>query len=199
MKLKRIIAYIFDIFLVSIISSLAFSLFTSSEKLNEYEDLYNESAEVLFNVGSGEVSEDTLIDLTYRMQLATKSSQIINIGLLIIYFGVFGYLKKGQTLGKKIMKIKVAPVGNKKELNPSLYMLRSVLVTNLIPKLIALIALLVCSKNTWYEITNITSNISSLLLFIMVGFMIFRDDERGLHDLICQTKVISTKEETKVE
>ncbi len=193
MKLKRIIAYIFDIFLVSIISSLAFSLFTSSEKLNEYEDLYNESAEVLFNVGSGEVSEDTLIDLTYRMQLATKSSQIINIGLLIIYFGVFGYLKKGQTLGKKIMKIKVAPVGNKKELNPSLYMLRSVLVTNLIPKLIALIALLVCSKNTWYEITNITSNISSLLLFIMVGFMIFRDDERGLHDLICQTKVISTK------
>ena len=199
MKLKRIIAYIFDIFLVSIISSLAFSLFTSSEKLNEYEDLYNESAEVLFNVGSGEVSEDTLIDLTYRMQLATKSSQIINIGLLIIYFGVFGYLKKGQTLGKKIMNIKVAPVGNKKELNPSLYMLRSVLVTNLIPKLIALIALLVCSKNTWYEITNITSNISSLLLFIMVGFMIFRDDERGLHDLICQTKVISTKEETKVE
>lgn len=199
MKLKRIIAYIFDIFLVSIISSLAFSLFTSSEKLNEYEDLYNESAEVLFNVGSGEVSEDTLIDLTYRMQLATKSSQIINIGLLIIYFGVFGYLKKGQTLGKKIMNIKVAPVGNKKELNPSLYMLRSVLVTNLIPKLIALIALLVCSKNTWYEITNITSNISSLLLFIMVGFMIFRDDERSLHDLICQTKVISTKEETKVE
>ena len=194
MKLKRIFAYIFDILLVSFISSLIFSVFAKPEDLNNYEELYNESMEVMLNTGSGEVNEDELMDLTYRMQTATKTSQIINVGLLIVYFGVSAYLMKGQTLGKKIMKIKVVSATDK-EINPALFMLRAILVTNFIPNLIALIALILCSKNMWYQINNITSYLSSIMLFIMVGFMIFREDERGLHDIICKTKVISIKEE----
>lgn len=194
MKLKRIFAYIFDILLVSFISSFIFSIFAKPEELDNYEELYNESMEVMLNTGSGEVNEEELMDLTYRMQTATKTSQIINVGLLIVYFGVSAYLMKGQTLGKKIFKLKVVSA-NDKELNPALFMLRAVLVTNFIPNLIALLALILCSKNMWYQINNVTSYLSSIILFIMVGFMIFREDERGLHDIICQTKVISTKEE----
>ncbi len=194
MKLKRIFAYIFDILLVSFISSFIFSIFAKPEDLDNYEELYNESMEVMLNTGSGEVNEEELMDLTYRMQTATKTSQIINVGLLIVYFGVSAYLMKGQTLGKKIFKLKVVSA-NDKELNPALFMLRAVLVTNFIPNLIALLALILCSKNMWYQINNVTSYLSSIILFIMVGFMIFREDERGLHDIICQTKVISTKEE----
>lgn len=192
MKIKRILAYLFDIILVSFIASFIFSLFTSESNAAEYESLYNESTNLLLSAGSGEINEDVLIDLTYRMQIATKASSIINIGLLIIYFGVIAYLMKGQTIGKKLFNIKVVPA-SKKELNPSLFMLRAILVTNFIPKLINIIALMLCNKNTWYQINNLTSNLSLVLLFIMVGFMIFRDDERGLHDIICQTKVISTK------
>ena len=32
-----------------------------------------------------------------------------------------------------------------------------------------------------------------IVTFSIVGVMIFREDERGLHDLIGQTKVIETK------
>ncbi len=191
MKIKRIFAYLFDIILVSFIASLVFALFTNEQQAADYEELYTESTNLLLNAGSGEINEDELIDLTYRMQIATKASSIINIGLLIIYFGVASYLMKGQTLGKKIFHIKVVSA-NDKDLNPSLYMLRAILVTNFIPKLVNIISLMLCSKETWYQISNISSNASTIIIFLIVGFMIFRDDERGLHDIICQTKVIET-------
>lgn len=192
MKLKRIFAYIFDMFLVTLVSSFVFAIFTSSTEAAEYDKLYNESMDLIMSTGSGVVNEDTLLDLTYRMQMATKTSQIISVGLLILYFGVFAYLMKGQTLGKKILKIQVTPV-NGKTLNPPLFMLRAIIITNFIPKLISLVSLMLCSKNTWYLISNVTSNVQTIILFIIVGFMIFRDDERGLHDIICQTKVTDVK------
>ena len=192
MKLKRIFAYILDMFLVTLISSFAFALFTSSTEAAEYDKLYNESMDLIMSTGSGVVNEDTLLDLTYRMQMATKTSQIISVGLLILYFGVFAYLMKGQTLGKKLLKIQVVPV-NGKTLNPPLFMLRAIIITNFNPKLISLVSLMICSKNTWYLISNVTSNAQTIILFIIVGFMIFRDDERGLHDIICQTKVTDSK------
>ena len=90
------------------------------------------------------------------------------------------------------MKIKVVPIkGNK--LNPGLFILRTLLITSIIPNLISVISIFYLSPNTWYNLTGIISQIQEFFFLIILGFMIFRDDERGLHDLICQTKVIDTK------
>ena len=193
MKFKRIMAYVIDIFLVSLISSLIFSAITAKTKMEEYDKISQEYINIIYENGSGEINEDTLIDIAYQMQVKTKSLQIINLGLLFLYFGVLAYLLNGQTLGKKIFNIKVAPVKGK-NLDSALFILRAVLVTNFIPKLIAIVVLLLGNKNTWFIVNNYVSYASTFLLFAMLGFMIFRDDERGLHDLICNTKVIDTKE-----
>jgi uncharacterized RDD family membrane protein YckC len=114
---------------------------------------------------------------------------IINLGMLNIYFGVLQYCFNGQTLGKKLMKIRV--VSNEKtKINPSLFMLRSILVSNSIPSLINILLLLFVSKETWVEYYSYCGLLQSTLTFLMLGFMLFRSDERGLHDLISNTKVI---------
>ena len=130
------------------------------------------------------------------MQVATKPLLIIRIGVLILYFGVLAYLLKGQTLGKKILKLQVVP--NKgSTLNPGLFILRSVIITNLVFETISLILLIYCSKNTYFEYNSLIANLGDLLYIIIIGCIILRDDERGLHDLICNTKVISTKKQSE--
>ena len=101
---------------------------------------------------------------------------------------------KGQTLGKKIQKIKVVPVEGK-ELNPHLFILRSVILTNLFPQIASICAILFLKEKQWILASGIISNISLTITFALVMVLIFRNDERSLHDLICKTKVIEVNKE----
>ena len=195
MKLKRIFAYLIDLFIISFLAAFIYSMVpVFADNNEEYEKTVNEYYDLLVNdtSGSADISEEDLINLTYNMQILTKPLLFIRAGLLILYFGVIAYIAKGQTLGKKLLKLQVVS-NDGGNLNPGLFILRSIIVTNFIPEIIGLITLIVCSKNTWFEINNVLTNISYLIYFLLLGFMIFRDDERGLHDLIAKTKVISTK------
>jgi len=97
----------------------------------------------------------------------------------------------GNTIGKRLMRIKVVSE-NEDELNPSLYILREVLLLGIIFKILGIaVTLLIKDISTWYSVYNMISNLSMLVSFMIYGFIIFRDDGRGLHDLIGKTKVVS--------
>lgn len=192
MKIKRIVAYIIDFFIVSIISSLIFCLPFFNKYNNEYQEITSEYLKLIANSGSEEIDYDIESQLLYDMSKSSQPLSIINCGTIILYFGILSFILNGQTLGKKIMKIKVAPLeGNK--LNPNLYMIREIIVTNLIPKILSIIALAFLNKSNWLIAQNIIGYLSNITLFLIIGFMIFRDDERGLHDIICKTNVIEVK------
>lgn len=195
MKIKRILAYLIDSFIVMILATLLFSL-CFKNSYNNYLDTsleYFDELEKIEYSGSGDEDLSTLNELLYKTNKSAESLLVLKIGITFIYFGIIAYLLKGQTLGKKIFKIKVVSV-DKKELNPSLFILRSVILTNLIPQIISLLVLMFASQSTWEVITNYIGYLEYIIIFIIIGFVIFRDDERGLHDLIAHTKVISTKE-----
>lgn len=196
MKIKRIFAYIIDIIIVSFISSMIFSLPMFKQDYKNYEIATNEYLAEINEAGSAEVDEDVLLSLQYDVYKSSTSLLIIKTGLLIIYFGIFGYFMHGQTIGKKLFNIKIVS-NSEKNLNPGLFLLREILVTNFIPELLSLILLIVCSQNFWTTASLYVSYASYILTFLLVGFMIFREDERGLHDVICNTKVIDVKKEQK--
>ena len=196
MKLKRIIAYFIDFMIVTMISSMIFTLPIFKENYNEYNSLYEEYSEVLIeqmNSGSAEVDDELLNSITYDITKASTPSLIIRISTLILYFGIFAYFLKGQTIGKKIFKIKVTNLEGELP-SPGLFVLRSVIITNAIPEIISLFILILGSKNLYLATYNYTSYITMIIYFVIIGFIIFRDDERGLHDVICKTKVIENKE-----
>ena len=156
------------------------------------EEQTNELYSSILETGSADVDEDILVTGLYNLERSSTSLTAITTFVTFIYFGVAAFINNGRTLGKMIMKIKVVPIkGNK--LNPGLFILRTLLITSIIPNLISVISIFYLSPNTWYNLTGIISQIQEFFFLIILGFMIFRDDERGLHDLICQTKVIDTK------
>lgn len=192
MKTKRMIAYIIDFLIVYIIASLIYSLPIFESSYNSFQKTSQEYTDYIINIGSGELDYDTELQYLYDISKTSQPLTIINCGVLILYFGVFAYIFNGQTLGKKIMKIKVVSIDNKRP-NPNLFMIRSIILTNLIPKIASIISLACLSKSNWIIAENIIGYISYSVIFLIIGFMIFREDERGLHDIICKTNVVSTK------
>lgn len=192
MKLKRIFTYFIDLFFVSLISSIIVMIPIFKYDHVKIEEQTNELYSSILETGSADVDEDILVTGLYNLERSSTSLTAITTFVTFIYFGVAAFINNGRTLGKMIMKIKVVPIkGNK--LNPGLFILRTLLITSIIPNLISVISIFYLSPNAWYNLTGIISQIQEFFFLIILGFMIFRDDERGLHDLICQTKVIDTK------
>lgn len=192
MKIKRLAAYVIDFFLIYIIAALIYSLPVFESSYNAYQKETQEYVDYVLSIGSGTIDYDIETDYLYNMSKHAQPLTIINCGLIILYFGVYAYIANGQTIGKKIMKIKIVSTDNNK-LNPNLFMLREIILTNLLPKIASIIALALLSKSNWMIAENIIGYIQNTITFLIIGFMIFRDDERGLHDVICKTNVVPIK------
>lgn len=192
MKIKRVFAYIIDFGIVYFISAFLLMIPAFSYDQDQYLEYYKEYTTI-----PETITEETInnqYSTLYKMTKLSKNSLIIEGIVTFSYFGIAAYLLKGQTLGKKLQKIKVVPLEGK-ELNPHSFMLRSVILTNLIPKIASIIAIMTLKEKEWILASGIISNISLTITFILIAFLIFREDERSLHDIICKTKVIEANKE----
>ena len=192
MKIKRVFAYIIDYGIVYLISALLLMIPVFSYDQEKYLEYYKEYTTI-----PEKITEETINNqytILYKMTKLSKNSLVIEGIVTFTYFGIVAYLLKGQTLGKKAQKIKVVPLEGK-ELNPHLFMLRSVILTNLIPKIASIIAIITLKEKEWILASGIISNISLTITFTLIAFLIFREDERSLHDIICKTKVIEVNKE----
>ncbi|MBE6156456.1 MAG: RDD family protein [Firmicutes bacterium] len=195
---KRLIAYLLDAFfvylLIYLISGIQL-LNPTYNKLLEVSETYNEAVEAYKNE---EISEEEYFEINktyiYDATRYNVSTNIIFVVAVFAYYGLFQKYNKGQTLGKKIMKIKVTTIDDKE---PSLgkYCLRIlpmyyILLGSVIPFALSSILVFIMSA----------SNFSVLYSFLVYGFVIIgiisfiimysRKDKRGLHDLIAGTKVV---------
>ena len=192
MKIKRVFAYIIDYGIVYLISALLLMIPVFSYDQEKYLEYYKEYTTI-----PEQITEETINNqytILYKMTKLSKNSLVIEGIVTFTYFGIVAYLLKGQTIGKKAQKIKVVPLEGK-ELNPHLFMLRSVILTNLIPKIASIIAIMTLKEKQWILASGIISNISQTITFTLIAFIIFREDERSLHDIICKTKVIEVNKE----
>lgn len=189
MKIKRFIAYIIDIIVVFILSLIIFAL----PVFSKYQDRYiNTTEEVYKNLkesGSAEMTQEENIKFLYDMNSSLLPFLIISAGITLFYFGILSYITNCQTLGKKLMRIKVVPI-NGNEIKPYMYILREIIITNFIFRIISILTIINCSETKWYSYNSLISNAQTFVYALIIGLMIFRDDERGLHDLIAGTEVI---------
>ena len=197
-SLKRIIAFVIDIVIVSLVVSLLNYLPIDPYK-DKYQEKYKEYTELIqknTEEGSQEF-KDEIIEVNYEVYKYRTYSSIISAGALILYFGVLQLVLDGQTLGKKIMKIRV--VSNKdKKLNFWSYLIRIVVLNNIWLSLLNAGAVYVVSGVKFYYVTYVIGMISSLVYMLNLIMIMFRNDNRGLHDMIAGTRVVDMKEENIV-
>ena len=94
------------------------------------------------------------------------------------------------------MKIRIVSE-NGESLNPNLFIIREVVLFNIIFVIIDIISTIYCPKPVYYNMQQILTLAKMIASFSIIGVMIFREDERGLHDLIGRTTVIETKNQEK--
>lgn len=141
----------------------------------------------------GEVEKDyqkKYEDLAYKIAKNSSISSAIYIIVTILYFGIFNLVTDGQTLGKKIFKLKIVSSDDGKP-NIVSYLIRSVLLYNTIYYLVSLIGIYTLNKENYYLVTNIVYQIQYYIQIIIICMVMLRTDGRGLHDILAKTKVIS--------
>lgn len=137
--------------------------------------------------------KDTQEDYSYKLSKYSIIPGIIRIMSFLLYFVVIQFYV-GNTLGKKIMKLKVVPNGNKK-LNILNYFVRSLIVNEVFVNILNIIFMLILSKNNFIIYSNIMYVITYAIEVSIIFMMAFTKDNRGLHDYAAQTRVVEIKGE----
>lgn len=190
---KRIFAYLIDILLVSFIASLIATPFLDAKRV---ETLSNQATKIVDQFQKNEIStEDYVIqygNISYSIAREQGIVSICVILLTILYFVVYQTYSKGQTLGKKLMKIKVESETDDLTINQMIF--RSFMVNFLLLYIIEFIIMLTVAKRSYIFVVMGVSFIQYIVLFICAIMMMFRKDGKGLHDLVCRTRVVNVAE-----
>lgn len=188
---KRLGAYLLDFIIVTFIVSII----TVNFKTNN--EIINKMSSLISDVASEEITleeySNQIFEINYEYQRAIVPSTIVSVVINVVYFIVFAFLNKGQTLGKKIFKIKVVNQDGK---NPSIWnmLLRSIWLYGIITGIVNIIGVYILNV----KLFNYTSTTANYIYygFIIISFfmVIYKKDGRGIHDIIGRTSV---KEEVK--
>lgn len=132
------------------------------------------------------------IDYSYKLLKYSIIPTIINIMCILLYFVVIQFYFNGQTLGKKLMKLRVVK-NNKKDLTILNYLFRSLIVNELFINILNIICLIILSKNNYIVYNQIIYVITYILEMTIIFTIVFDKKNRGLHDYISNTKVIEIR------
>lgn len=194
---KRLGAYIIDILIVSVISAILSNIRSINYQLDKYVDTYNKVFELTEKLENKEIKEKTydkdMKELSYKLEKNSTITSIISIACLIGYFGIFQYSSNGRTIGKRIFKLQI--IKNKDgNLNLVNYLLRSLILNNIIFIIARLILIYTLTKNTYMNIYNYITNIQAIFQLLIIVSILMSKEGRGIHDFIAGTKVIDLKE-----
>lgn len=129
--------------------------------------------------------------LYYLVEKNSISEMIIYLVIAILYFVVFNYFTNGQTLGKKITGLKIVDqYNNRKRVSMKRYLIRMLPMYQIFYYITRLISIMFLSQNKYIELTTISYYIQGFLEILILSFILFRHDGRGLHDILDKTQVM---------
>ncbi len=191
---RRISAYIADFLLVSVIVALFSEIYIINPYYDEYLDLSNEYLEYVESISLNESNLDIekLNKYTYDLSYYSVYISIISLIVNILYFVVFQYFNNGRTIGKAIFKLRIK---NNKNKALKIYQLlfRYCILLNIITSIISIVAIFTLSMNACINVMSFVQTIDDTLMLSCILMMTLRSDNRGLHDLVAGTSVISEK------
>lgn len=193
---KRLVAYILDAIIVSLIFSVLTMFIKESNNLINLNNQLNTISENLINKTiTMKEYFNQVASVQYLISKETFLQNLFSLILMIGYFVILPYYYNGQTIGKKMMKIKIVKEDDKLTIND--LALRSLLANGIAMTFIEL-ALIFLIKDTPYFITiSILSFIQFLLVITSVFMILYRKDKKALHDIVCKTLVVDENLEVK--
>ncbi|MBQ8681946.1 MAG: RDD family protein [Bacilli bacterium] len=127
----------------------------------------------------------------YKIEQNSIAYFVIYLIATLLYFIGFNKYTNGQTLGKKVMRLKI--VNSKDESSPVpvwSYLVRTIILYQPIYYIVKLIGVTLMDIDMYYTVTSVFYNIQYYLEILIIIMIMMRLDGRGPHDLLAQTRVI---------
>lgn len=190
--LQRMLAFILDIMIVTTVVSLISFPFIDEDSIQK---LNTSSTEIAEQFMTEKIDAKTYmtesINVSYEMAKKNGAVTIITIFLNILYFIVFQFYHKGQTLGKKILRIQVVS-DQEEDLTMNQMIFRSLLVNFILADMITFGFVIFANKATYFYGVGAIEMIQYAIMIISVFMIMFSKTGRGIHDLVAHTKVVRT-------
>ena len=109
--------------------------------------------------------------------------------ICLLYFVVFQGFTKGQTLGKKIMRLKIVSTTDK-ELTYVQLLIRTVFLYSIIYSFVMMTSVYIIPVQYFTKFSNIVYMLNYLLTLAVLSMIVFNRDRKGLHDVVAKTRVM---------
>ena len=188
---KRLASYFIDMLFISMIVSVI----TTGISTTKQEKILEKQYEIIEKYGKEEITikeyNKEIGLISYDLQKANIIPSTITLVLSIAYFIVFQYLNKGQTLGKKLLGLRV----QEKRKPPKLksIIVRTIITNNILSMFLGIVLVYTLNRNNYYSVYGVISTVESLFIFITAMFILYKKDKLGLHDIIAHTEVIDER------
>ncbi len=196
---KRICAYIIDIAIVSFILFLFSKIEILNPNIDKINSIQNEYEKYIETVAKKDadvtklLKDDKVQNYIYELAKLQVPTSILNVVITFGYFVVFQFFNKGQTIGKKFMKIRVKSTKGEK-LSFMQVFGRSLLINEILVSILIIIFVSCSSQSVYFNARKILELIDMVIVYGSLGFMMFRSDGCGIHDLLVHTCVVNEDE-----
>lgn len=183
---RRIWAYLIDFLFISLLLSMVENISFLNPRYDEYLESSENYMELLTD---GELDLSELGKVVFDLNYNGSVYLIMHFGVYLAYFWGFQYWNKGQTLGKKLMHLKVVNKDDTKISGLKL-LIREVILFGLYEDILGLLFINIFKANIYLIINYALATITSNITLVTIIFILFRKDNLGLHDILSKTKVV---------
>ena len=191
---QRLVAFIIDAFIISMVTSLISQPFIKTDNIQKLSD---ETYKTIEEYQNKKIDIKTYVnrtsDISYDMAKESGLTSIITIAIAVIYYVIYQLKSNGQTLGKKIMKIKVIKQDDG-ELTMNDMLFREFLSNAIIFDIVILCFTLFTSKNVYFYGVGLFQGIEYLTIFISCIMILSSSTKQAIHDKLVKTEVIKVEE-----
>ena len=195
--LKRTVAYLIDLLIITILSSILITVFTDTTTYEKEEKKVLELAEKLT---TGEITREEYLEkfdsANYDLTRASVKITAASIAMSVVYYVVLCYFCKGITLGKFMLKLRIVS-NNGKKLNILNFLSRSLITNLILSNVVTIVLIKLLSKEQYISVYTYVQNAFSLIMVTSFLFIMYRKDDRGIGDFMANTKVVSISTKDK--
>ena len=190
--IQRFVAFILDTFIVAMAASLIATPFTDSKSLTVLE---KELSEVANKYVAQEITAEDYLEeyssLYYKITRTNGLYSLLSLFFGLLYFVVYQFYHGGQTIGKKLMKIKVVSQDGELEINQMA--IRSLIANSILINMLLMACLVFMKKSVYLSCAFPLLGIEAIIILVSTFMVLFRKDGFALHDIFTKTKVIKVK------
>jgi len=164
----------------------------SRESLTEEE--YGEKCNLIIsNYNDHKIKEhdyrENVKQYYYKLERKSTVVYLINIIIYSAYFVLFQGFTGGQSVGKKLMRLKVISQDGKKVSYRQLF-IRTIFLYSIIYNVLMMVSSYVIPQSAFIDVTNALYYLNLILNMAIVLTVDFTTERKGIHDMIAKTRVI---------